>query len=61
VEVQHDDANWGDPEPTPPTVSIEPASTTNPTSLLLPLGVQSSRSLLCLQAVRLMLWGRPPL
>jgi hypothetical protein len=29
VEEEHDDADWGDPEPTPPAAPVEPASTTS--------------------------------
>jgi hypothetical protein len=28
VEEEHDDANWGDLKPTPPTAPVEPASKT---------------------------------
>jgi hypothetical protein len=28
VEEEHDDADWGDPELTPPTAPVKPASTT---------------------------------
>ena len=29
VEEEQDDANWGDPEPTPPAAPVELASTTS--------------------------------
>jgi hypothetical protein len=29
VEEEHDDADWGDPEPTPLAAPVEPASTTS--------------------------------
>ena len=28
VEEEHEDANWGDPEPTPPAAPLEPATST---------------------------------
>jgi hypothetical protein len=28
VEEEHDDTDWGDPEPTPPVAPVEPTTTT---------------------------------
>jgi hypothetical protein len=62
VEEEHDDADWGDPEPTPLAAPVEPASTirlTGLTPILPPLGVRSSQLLLRLEELRLLLRGRP--
>jgi hypothetical protein len=64
VEEEHDDADWGDPEPTPPAAPVEPASTTladglDPTSSttwcpIEPIPTEN-------EELRLLLRGRPPL
>ena len=56
VEGEHDDANWGDLEPTPSLLRLM-----DPIPLLPPLEVQSSQCLLTLEDLRLLLMGRPPI
>jgi hypothetical protein len=56
VEGEHDDADWGDLEPTLSLLRLM-----DPIPLHPPLEVQSSQCLLRLEDLRLLLRGRPPI
>jgi hypothetical protein len=58
---EQDHVDWGDPEPSPLTAPVEPASTTSadrPNITSSTTWVHSSRILLSLEAIRLLLRGR---